>query len=107
VNKLIPLAQKQLDTLKSRGEGEELIKRALTLSTENTRSVRDMHLDRSLRCKINVGRFIGKGGCNLKRLQRGKKAMIYQDHKVGTTNNWLVFYADNAALEMVKNAMGY
>jgi DNA polymerase I-like protein with 3'-5' exonuclease and polymerase domains len=98
VDKLLRLAAKQKVTLVS-GSTE-----AKEKSMMYTSVVRDMKLERSVRCHINIGRFIGPRGANIRRLQSHSGTMIYKDGDQGT---WMVFYTNNSDLNKVKEAMGH
>ena len=97
VDRLVDVATKQLDRI---GESDRV--RALRLSQEYVKSARDMKVIQGLRVTINIGRFIGKRGANLRSLQRRTGTLIYQDHEEQT---WFVYYPSRDALDQVKLAM--
>jgi ribonuclease D len=98
VDKLLPLAAKQREKVGSRAL--EAKKKAMAY----TSVVRDMKLERRVRCHINTGRFIGPRGANIRRLQSRTGTMIYKDENQGS---WMIFYANSSDLNNVKAAMGH
>jgi exonuclease 3'-5' domain-containing protein 1 len=101
VDKLLVVAEKQVSQLELRGAA--LMERARTLSSDACQS-RDMMLARHVLCLGNVGRFIGKGGDNVRNLQRRTRTIIYKDT---AKNHFMIFHNDGTALTNVKHAMGY
>ena len=102
VDKLLLLATMQKEKLERIGKYNE----AMNKSSEYTVIVRDMRLAHGLQCKVNIGRFIGTRGCNLRSLQKRTNTMIYQEDR-SRSQTWMVFYNDSNSLEKVKSAMGY
>lgn len=106
VDKLLVLASRQasmlLDHRVTGGHHHYYLELARTKSRDNSTAVASMRLDTTLQCHVNVGHFIGKGGCNIKDLQKRAGALIY--HRAND-NRWLVFYRNERSLSMVRNAM--
>jgi hypothetical protein len=103
VDKLLRLAEKQDIAISKRSLAAADAK---TLSMRNTTFARDMKLERGLRCSIPIGRFIGKGGSNLRSLQKRTGTLIYQEFQPsGYTTKWLVYYNEDLELTNVKLAM--
>jgi 3'-5' exonuclease len=105
VDKLLKLADKQLQALSN---STPRINFAKEKSTEFTKYTRDRKLARGLVCKVNVGRFIGPRGANLRALQQDTQTVIYKDHTDSPfqKETWLVFYNNVSDLSRVKRAMG-
>ena len=74
VDKLLRLASKQILTLEPRGEG--VIQRARDKSDAFATLVVGMKVDRSLRCRVPFGRFIGPRGSNIRSLQTRSGTVI-------------------------------
>jgi len=98
VAKLLPLATKQISVL-----SEAQKQKAATLSSNATRFLVDMNLERGLRCMVSIGLFIGRKGCNLKSLERRTGTRITNRSQ----DEWLVYYQNRHSLLQVKQAMGY
>jgi hypothetical protein len=100
VNRLLDVAEKQLACLGEVGKRD-----AFRDSTAQISFARDMQLKNGLRVKTNIGRFIGKGGANIRRLEKRTGALMYQNREKGT---WFVYYPSVSALRTVERAMpGY
>ena len=54
---------------------------------------------------VNVGRFIGSRGCNLRALQKSTNTLIYSRGKRSTAE-FMVFYKDDASFKRVKACAG-
>jgi len=96
VDTLLDLASKQLLRLDNESKG-----RAMMESEKYIAAARDKKLRRGLSVR-NPGRFIGRGGSNINRLQRVTNTLIYQDH---SNKTWCVYYDNDASLEQVILAM--
>jgi DNA polymerase I-like protein with 3'-5' exonuclease and polymerase domains len=101
VDKLLLVASKQVDALKDRGISQ--MEMAKQKSTEFTTVARDMSLAQGLQVS-SPGLFIGRGGSNLRNLQRRTGTKIYQEDRQHS-NTWMVFYPTASALASVKRAM--
>jgi exonuclease 3'-5' domain-containing protein 1 len=55
--------------------------------------------------RVNVGRFIGSRGCNLRALQRSTNTLIYSRGKRSAAE-FIVYYKDVASLQQVKQCAG-
>ena len=55
--------------------------------------------------RVNVGRFIGSRGCNLRALQRSTNTLIYSRGKRSSAQ-FMVFYKDEASFKRVKECAG-
>ena len=98
VDKLAKLADKQIHSMNSA---------ALTRAREessNFASAWEMKLEQDLVVRTSIGRFIGKGGANVRSLQNRTHTLIYQR---GENKTWFVYFNDKSDLEIVKDAMGY
>eukprot|EP00934_Nitzschia_sp_Nitz4_P008557 Nitzschia sp. Nitz4//scaffold108_size72880//26120//26963//NITZ4_005812-RA/size72880-processed-gene-0.50-mRNA-1//-1//CDS//3329532660//8547//frame0 len=105
VDKLLALASKQVARLEARGESS--VERAKKASKAATTLAAHMKLARKLYCKGNIGRFIGKGGCNLHSLENRTGTLVYKFSSSTGPTEWMVFYPSEQALQSVKRAMGY
>ena len=94
VDKLFTLVDKQLGSISDSPKAKALAK-----STKYTYTARDMKVVTGLTVR-NPGRFIGKGGANLRSLSNRTDTHIYQHE--GT---WMVFYNDESSLNTVKSRM--
>jgi exonuclease 3'-5' domain-containing protein 1 len=104
VDKLLIGASKQVDAVER--FGGKRMEEAQNKSTEYTTVVRNMKLARDLKVRGNIGRFLGKGGCNVRSLQKRTGTMIYRDWDNKTSETWMVFYETQASLASVKGEMG-
>jgi hypothetical protein len=59
----------------------------------------------SFKVRVNVGRFIGSRGCNLRALQRATNTLIYSRGRRSAAE-FMVFYKDAASLQRVKACAG-
>mmetsp|Transcript_18248 Transcript_18248/g.33069 ORF Transcript_18248/g.33069 Transcript_18248/m.33069 type:complete len:278 (-) Transcript_18248:160-993(-) len=98
VDKLVELAHKQVARL-----GDKSIS-AKAQSTNYATKFKDMNVERGLVCRGSIGMFIGRGGCNLRSLQKRTGTLIYQDRE---KQDWFVYYDTPSSLTAVKRAMGY
>ena len=96
VDKLLELASMQLAAVSEQGKI-----RAMAKSKANTTSARDMRVAKGMHVR-NPGYFIGKGGMNLRSLQRRTGTLVYQ-MRPGDT--WFVYYPTETALSAVKRKM--
>jgi exonuclease 3'-5' domain-containing protein 1 len=94
VDKLFTLADKQLGSISGNSKTQALAK-----STKYTSTARDMKVVTGLSVR-NPGRFIGKGGANLRSLSNRTGTHIYQHE-----GKWMVFYDSETALNTVKSRM--
>ena len=99
VDKLFALADKQLGRIASSSTP-----RALAKSTEYSRFTRDMKVKTGLKVTGNTGRFIGRGGANIRSLENRTGTLMYSDRGLYTTT-WFVFYKSDTSLEAVKRKM--
>lgn len=99
VDKLFTLADKQLGRISSSSAP-----RALAKSTEYSRFTRDMKVKTGLKVTGNTGRFIGRGGANIRSLENRTGTLMYSDRGLYTTT-WFVFYKSDTSLEAVKRKM--
>ena len=97
VDKLFQLAEKQLEHISSAQKSS-----AVEKSATYARLARDMDVESGLRVRGNIGLFIGRGGANIRSLERKTGCLIYSVREEGT---WFVFYPNNAALNTVKRRM--
>jgi len=97
VDKLFVLATKQLERITESGKA-----RATTKSEQYARSARDMEVVTGLRVN-QPGLFIGRGGTNLRGLQKRTGTLIYQQRP---GNTWFVYHDPTTnSLAVVKSAM--
>jgi hypothetical protein len=101
VDKLIVVATMQVAKLEKSG-GTKL-QEATRNSNHYNEIIRDMKLER-VSCLIPIGRFIGKGGANIRFVQEITGAKIYDDLEY---NKWIVYYPTPFVLEQVKRHMGH
>ena len=101
VSKLLRLAKLQRDRLSGRKLSD-----AVKKSDLRSKLILKMKMEPGLICKIDVRQFIGRGGSNIRQLQRDSGALVYGNQQAGS-NAWLVYYPNKAALVKVKKAMGY
>lgn len=96
VDKLIPLAEKQLECI-------SVNKKAIAIqkSTAFASEARDMKVARGLKVQ-NTGSFIGRGGSNIRSLQKLTGTIIYSEKPL---NSWFVYYNSDDALSSVKRKM--
>ena len=101
VDKLFALADKQLGRIASSSTP-----RALAKSTEYSRFTRGMQVKTGLKLKVmgSIGRFVGRGGANIRSLENRTGTIIYSDRGPFTTT-WFVFYKTDSSLEAVKRKM--
>ena len=97
VDKLLAVATKQADSLTKHHK-----QRACKLSTDTTKLVPSMKIATGLQCHVNIGRFVGTGGCNMKSLQKRTGTLMYH---IQADRTWMVFYNDESSLASVKRAM--
>ena len=97
VDRLFQVADKQLDCIDSRGKD-----RAISKSNKCIAYAREMRLASGLSVR-NPGRFIGRGGANLRSLQSRTGTLIYSNG--GRGGSWMVYYTDEENLESVKRSM--
>ncbi len=97
VDKLFQLAEKQLERISGAQKSS-----AVEKSATYARLARDMDVESELVVRGNIGRFIGRGGANIRSLERETGCLIYSDRE---KNTWFVFYPNNAALNSVKRRM--
>jgi hypothetical protein len=101
VDKLFDLAEKQIGDLT---DDPSTIDEAYDKSTRKAEDILSMNQEKGLQCKVPVGRFIGKGGSNIRSLQNRTGTLIYQDQRNKT---WLVYSNSSHALNQVKEELGY
>lgn len=89
VDKLFDLASKQLDRISGTSKP-----RAIAKSAEFACAARDMKIRTGLSVN-SPGLFIGRGGANLRSLQKRTGTIIYQERP---KNSWFVFYSSEASL---------
>lgn len=94
----------QVATMQKASASSSQLQRAKDLSKERSLRVPAMKLETGLLCRVNIGRFIGKGGSTLRSLQKRSNTLIYQDHERKT---WMVYYTEDSGLNAVKRALGY
>lgn len=97
VDKLFQLAERQLKRISS-----ALKSSAIEKSANYATTTRDMKLCTGLVVRGNVGRFIGRGGANIRSLERETGCLMYQDRE---KNTWFVFYPNETSLNAVKRRM--
>jgi len=90
VDKLFVLADRQLGCISDSSKAKALAK-----STKYTATARDMKVVSGLSVR-NPGRFIGKGGANLRSLTNRTNTHVYQHE-----GEWTIYYNDKSALEAV------
>jgi Ribonuclease D len=94
VDRLVDIVQKQLEKM-----DESKKNRAIEKSSEYADLARNMKVVTGLSVN-NMGLFIGRGGRNIRRLEKRTGTLMYQDH-----GKWFVYYPDTFALTTVKYAM--
>lgn len=99
VDKLFNLADRQLERIPSASKLS-----AIEKSTNYARTTRRMEVQTGLRVRGNIGRFIGRGGANIRSLERESGCLIYQDREKDT---WFVYYPNDVSLNVVKRRMNY
>ena len=99
VDKLFQLADKQLGRISAAMKSS-----AVEKSASYARLARDMSVKSGLRVRGNIGLFIGRGGANIRSLERQSGCLVYSNRE---SNTWFVFYPDDASLNIVKRRMGY
>jgi exonuclease 3'-5' domain-containing protein 1 len=97
VDHLFELAMKQLDCISS----EVREARAVRESNEFVKFARDMDVESGLKVN-NLGMFIGRGGANLRSLQKRTGTLIYS---MRPENSWFVYYRNSDDLDTVKRSM--
>lgn len=98
VDKLLAVATKQVDRLR---DNSSLTAKGLRDSKQFATYAVDMKVKSGLRVRGNVGRFIGRGGENIRRLEQRSGTLIYRNG-----DSWMVYYPNEEALELVKGVMG-
>jgi exonuclease 3'-5' domain-containing protein 1 len=99
VDKLFQPAEKQLGRISAAMKSS-----AVEKSASYARLARDMSVKSGLRVRGNIGLFIGRGGANIRSLERQSGCLVYSNRE---SNTWFVFYPDDASLNIVKRRMGY
>ena len=79
-------------------------KEAILLTAEHLDMARSAELGR-FKVKVNIGRFIGTRGCNLRALQRSTNTLIYPRGPRDAAQ-FTVFYKDEASFKKVKACAG-
>lgn len=97
VDKLFQLADMQLKRISGSMKSSAIEKSATYATT-----TRDMKVCTGLVVRGNVGRFIGRGGANIRSLERETGCLVYQDRE---KNTWFVFYPNETSLNAVKRRM--
>lgn len=97
VDKLFQLAERQLKRIPN-----ALKSSAIEKSANYATTTRDMKVCTGLVVRGNVGRFIGRGGANIRSLERETGCLVYQDRE---KNTWFVFYPNETSLNAVKRRM--
>ena len=83
---------------------ENVASKSLKLSNEFLEKARSAEIG-WFKVRVNVGRFIGSRGCNLRDLQRSTDTLIYSRGKRSAAE-FMVFYKDTASLDRVKARAG-
>ena len=96
VDKLLLLAEKQLSAV-SESKKVEAVKKSEAFATSTLK----MNVCTGLRVR-NPGRFIGKGGTNIRACEKSTGTLMYQQ---SATKTWFVFYNSSSSLEQVKRKM--
>lgn len=100
VDKLLSVATMQMNEL------SEADKRSASImSKKYAKQLSSMKVASGLTCNVSIGHFIGTRGKNVTSLRKRTGTMIYQEN--GVTNQWYVYYNNDAALATVKRAMGH
>jgi polyribonucleotide nucleotidyltransferase len=97
VDKLFQLADMQLKRISGSMKSSAIEKSATYATT-----TRDLKVCTGLVVRGNVGRFIGRGGANIRSLERETGCLVYQDRE---KNTWFVFYPNETSLNAVKRRM--
>jgi hypothetical protein len=97
VDKLFQLAEKQLNRISDTSKSK-----AIEKSTDYARFTRSMKVETGLRVRGNIGRFVGRGGENIRSLERSTGCLMYQDRAKST---WFVYYSSVESLDKVKQRM--
>jgi exonuclease 3'-5' domain-containing protein 1 len=95
VDRLFDVTEKQLDGISDNAKGI-----AIARSNANIKHARDMKVVNDLSVR-RPGLFIGRGGTNLRNLQRHTNTLVYQ-HSGGL---WFAYYSSIDGLNKVKSAM--
>jgi hypothetical protein len=82
----------------------EIVNQAIVLSNEFLDMARSAEIAR-FKVRVNVGKFIGTRGSNLRALQKSTNTLIYSYGK-RSSNDFMVFYRDVASLQQVKARAG-
>ncbi len=99
VDKLFQLAEKQLGRISAAQKSS-----AVEKSASYAELAREMSVESGLRVRGSIGLFIGRGGANLRSLERQTGCLVYSNRE---TDTWFVFYPNDASLNTVKRRMGY
>ena len=97
VDRLFELATKQLDCISSDARKASAVRK----SNEFIKLARDMEVESGLKVN-NLGMFIGRGGANLRSLQKRTGTLIYS---MRPENSWFVYYRNSDDLDTVKRSM--
>jgi hypothetical protein len=82
----------------------EIVGHAIRLSNEYLDMARSAEIAR-FKVRVNVGKFIGTRGSNIRSLQKSTRTLIYSYGKRGN-NDFMVFYKDAESLAQVKARAG-
>ena len=98
VDKLFKLSNIQLDRISSSTSRSK----AIAKSAEFASVARNMKIRTGLKVR-NVGIFIGRGGANIRRLEKRTDTLIYQEDR--SKGTWFVYYSSESSLAIVKREM--
>lgn len=103
VHNLVPMAQLQQDAA--------IPMLRLDKIKEKSQYYRDclVDMDRTwVECKVDMGKFFGKGGCNIRHTERITKCFFYQSGNSDERNSgFQVYYPDKDSLMAAKRALGW
>lgn len=103
VDMLLTVATRQISNLETLGG--RYLNEARTMSTEYTLVYRDLKASGGVHLYKSIGLFIGRKGANIQALCRETGTHIFQDRS--NQGKWIIYYADQTALDSVLRAMGH
>mmetsp|Transcript_41880 Transcript_41880/g.58887 ORF Transcript_41880/g.58887 Transcript_41880/m.58887 type:complete len:275 (-) Transcript_41880:110-934(-) len=95
-----------LASMQSRGLSPTQRLRAESKSEEWTKVLVEMDVERMVKCNVPIGRFIGRGGSNIRAVERQTGCQMYKSG-VGRGDEFDVYYSSESSLKLVKKAMGH
>lgn len=98
VARLFQVASKQDHAFRSTPSG---MLRAKNNSVAYSKVLVDMNT-KILICKIEIGRFIGRGGQNIRRVERNTGFVMYKISSLSHSSQFVVYYPSEASLRSVE-----